>query len=367
MSLRRAGAVLALCTLVSGIVVAQTRISTELGSSLLLIRSGSSWGAAMLGEGSLSASLDGVRGARAELRLSATVGDIPVLDLDRIFVRTVLGQLRVTVGRSPASWGEGLLANAADLVNRDYNPASELAAVDLRDLARDQLGLRWNFGRLSFAEALLLPRGFPVSLLLTGNPESTQAALPAALPDLASLGRAARVYATLGSFTGQLAWLWEGSNVFGASLTWPLLFDWYAATSLELHDIPGQTDQSWFSDLRASTGILDQRGIGISWTLTSRLEYEIRVPEAGAPSQDWIHRVIPLLAIAPSRTTSATLRAIVDPVDPSVAVAGILQWSPLQGISFLLVPSAQFGADGSSFPADGPGSTAVALGVRALF
>ncbi len=58
------------------------------------------------------------------------------------------------------------------------------------------------------------------------------------------------------------------------------LVDWYAAASVDLPAQAGDGPGSgpWFTDLRATAGVPDQRSLGFAWTFTSRLEYQLRGP-----------------------------------------------------------------------------------------
>ena len=110
------------------------------------------------GTGKLTFESTANRDVKGQLSLLATVSpEIQSITLDRAYIITRFDILRLTIGKTRVSWGEGRVFNAADLVMGASDLAVNLTGGEVRSQTVWMTTLKLSLDRFAFLEAVVLP------------------------------------------------------------------------------------------------------------------------------------------------------------------------------------------------------------------
>jgi hypothetical protein len=360
----RARAILAVALLLAA--VAAESPAADVGVKLRLLESASrisegDWALVTLGTArvSVNASSENVK---AEVAVDALLGDGIVASLARASIGVRFPGFRLTVGKARLSWGEGVAFNAGDLLFGGGSVAGlDLTADVLRDDAAWLASVYVPLGQFSFVEAVALPP--PVDVVeLVENPL-------APLPDPSEIALGGRVVGKLLGIKTEAAYLFRGVELAhhaAVSLQGNLVVDWHLSAAATLPAIAPEAHD--FADgLRLSAGLFHLQRLGDRATLSVRLETLV------APCGSWSEEeppaspvygilIYPEFVLAVDSTFSATVRALVSPVDGSALLVPGVSLSLHKGLTFLGMASVSFGDGTDSYSFDRAGGLVFLLG-----
>ncbi|PKL28684.1 MAG: hypothetical protein CVV46_05165 [Spirochaetae bacterium HGW-Spirochaetae-2] len=270
---------------------------------------------------------------------------IPVVQIDRAYLRVRFPSFRLTAGKTRVGWGDGMLFNAADVLFGSTDTGVNLQDQELRTSTKWLTSVNIPLGAFSFVEAVVVP------------PEDLADA------ELWKTTLGARYYTTVGSMKVETGAAYRADHTSGnptgqvvspyIALQGNVGADWYVATSANLaypEDIAEELKDSWM----LSAGLFHLVNVGWQGTLSFRLETLVR------PFGDWEATneadknyglyLYPEISYAPSDTWSLSLRSIVSPLDMSAVVMVGGSWNVLQGFSFNGYVTANAGESDDAFP-----------------
>lgn len=303
-------------------LMADTRISTEIGSMLVFSRIESINSFSSLTHGSIdlrSAPSPMVQG-RLQLRATGTSTDqsMPMLHIPRAYIRFrfPIGDeymIRINSGRDRLSWGIGNMFNAADLIfGADGRESADLSSTgELRDETTWLLSLYFPIGPLSYLEGVILPQEdiFPRAGM--------------------------RIHSVMGPISLETAYLYDKPvHRTSLSLQGSLLgADIYTAAMLTLPESVQEIqelDNLFIDASRLSAGLFRTFAIAHDQSLNSRLEIMID------PADTSSLIVFPELIYLPDRSLSLITRALITPSDGSLSLSGGAVWNIFQGFNAVL-------------------------------
>ncbi|OHD33209.1 MAG: hypothetical protein A2Y31_05370 [Spirochaetes bacterium GWC2_52_13] len=270
---------------------------------------------------------------------------IPVVQIDRAYLRVRFPSFRLTAGKTRVGWGDGMLFNAADVLFGSTDTGVNLQDQELRTSTKWLTSVNIPLGAFSFVEAVVVP------------PEDLTDA------DVGKTTLGARYYTTVGSMKVETGAAYRADHTSGnptgqvvspyIALQGNIGADWYVATSANLaypEDIAEELKDSWM----LSAGLFHLVNVGWQGTLSFRLETLVRPfgdwEATTGPVKNYGLYLYPEISYAPSDTWNLSLRSIVSPLDMSAVVMVGGSWNILQGFSFNGYVTANAGEPGDAFP-----------------
>ena len=270
---------------------------------------------------------------------------IPVVQIDRAYLRVRFPSFRLTAGKTRVGWGDGMLFNAADVLFGSTDTGVNLQDQELRTSTKWLTSVNIPLGAFSFVEAVVVP------------PEDLTDA------DVGKTTLGARYYTTVGSMKVETGAAYRADHTSGnptgqvvspyIALQGNIGADWYVATSANLafpEDIAEELEDSWM----LSAGLFHLVNVGWQGTLSFRLETLVRPfgdwEATTGPVKNYGLYLYPEISYAPSDTWNLSLRSIVSPLDMSAVVMVGGSWNILQGFSFNGYVTANAGEPGDAFP-----------------
>ncbi|MEA5031115.1 MAG: hypothetical protein VB025_03085 [Sphaerochaeta sp.] len=270
---------------------------------------------------------------------------IPVVQIDRAYLRVRFPSFRLTAGKTRVGWGDGMLFNAADVLFGSTDTGVNLQDQELRTSTKWLTSVNIPLGAFSFVEAVVVP------------PEDLADA------ELWKTTLGARYYTTVGSMKVETGAAYRADHTSGnptgqvvspyIALQGNVGADWYVATSANLaypEDIAEELKDSWM----LSAGLFHLVNVGWQGTLSFRLETLVRPfgdwEATTGPEKNYGLYLYPEISYAPSDTWSLSLRSIVSPLDMSAVVMVGGSWKVLQGFSFNGYVTANTGEPDDAFP-----------------
>ncbi|MCF7945102.1 MAG: hypothetical protein K9L75_06185 [Spirochaetia bacterium] len=114
-----------------------------------------------LGRIHLGAAYSGNRNLKGELEVQGDFpvsnGETPSLSVSKAYLKARFDDIRLTAGKAPISWSDGLVFNAGDRVLNIPMANTDLAASEISDAYLFQNTVSWYFSSFSFLEGILLP------------------------------------------------------------------------------------------------------------------------------------------------------------------------------------------------------------------
>jgi hypothetical protein len=308
----------------------------------------------------------GNRNVRAEVKLTAFVGETAYFDVTRAYIKTRFPGFRLTLGKSTVSWGEGFAFNAGDVIFPDIDITGSFTSQTLRDRAAWMALGYIPLGRFSFVEAILLPPEVDILRLVSGDPTYT-------LPPLWEGSVGGRIYLTPGNLRVEAGYLLRGAeethNPY-VSLQWNLFFDMHLSSTVAIHHFtPTGQDilESW--DITAGLSRIESfRGGG---SLTVRLEALVQ------PGQNWWEQptadaeygllLYPEVNWGITETVSTFVRSVFSPLDLSAFTTLGASWNVYQGLDVIGYFSFQLGEASDLYGWSKPGWLAFSAGLRYIY
>jgi hypothetical protein len=296
---------------------------------------------------------EGNPNVRGEMQLDGWIGDGAALDIPRAYVKVRLPGVRLTLGKSRLSWGQGYVFNAGDVIFGSLDPiASDLSASELRDETAWLAALYVPLGAFSYLEGALLPYG-PASLGLVTDMSALVA--PVAPWQLAGGLRGVFKIGSAQLEAGYYASGREGEHRPYLALQGHLLVDYQLAAALHvpLVEPHWQNAAEW---LALSAGLFHLSSFPGGRSLTARLEAAVRpaglwgeatgaaalaVGTPGAPSYGIF--LYSELDYGLSDTLLLQLRALISPVDGSALALAGPSWGVYQGLTLFAYASVMLG------------------------
>ena len=351
--------------------------SMELGISSLILQSrdaddGKYWGWTTAGTGTFSFKSTGNKNVKADLAISiafpeanlvlstepaAAALSLPMLSIDRAFVKSRFPHFRLTAGKTRLGWGDGFVFNSGDVIFGSTDTAVDLTAAEVRTDTRWLTSLNIPLGRFSFIEGLVMPQQ-----------ADTAAGLFTGRLDEASAG--GRLYSKLGGIKIEGGYFFDQSETGGSGDILPLhkpylgfqgnLFaDWYLSSAVSLPAGSSTSLRDSAEDsLNISGGLFYLHQLNSISTLTFRIEGLYR------PFQSWteVNRtpgddepvyalmLYPEIGFTPADTLSLTARAIWSPVDSSAIITAGAGWNVFEGFDLSLYALFNAGDPDDNFP-----------------
>lgn len=344
-----------------------TTVEMTLLSSLSSME-GDEWSLSGTGEGSLSFEAEGNKNVKAQLKLSALVGDTAVLDITRAYIKTRFPGFRMTFGKAPISWGEGFAFNAGDVIFKDFDPAANLRATEIRDNAAWYTSLYIPLGFFSFFEGIFLPPPINIGELMLDPTADT--------PSIQEIGGGGRFYFKAGGIKIEPGYLFRGEeNTLGThnpyvSFQWNLLVDWHLSGSLIIPgDSPAGEDIARGLDI--SFGLFHLQPLEGDASISFRLEGLVQPgqswKETTSTTEEYGILLYPEIAWTPITSLNLSLRSIFSPVDLSAVIITGVDWNVHQGFHILGYATQQIGELTDRFGIAQDGGVQFSAGCRFIY
>ncbi len=322
------------------------------------------WALTSSGSGAFSFKSSGNKNVKADLAFSFAFPEtdiseaagvpsgtvlMPLLSLDRAWVKARFPWFRVALGKTRLDWGEGFVFNAGDIIQGSTDTTVDLTAAELRTETNWLAALNIPLGRFSFIEGVYLP------------PE----------PDIdagESIGRinkssgGGRLYTKLagvkieaGYFFDQTAADNSSGEALSArhepyfSLQGNLLADWYLSTSAALPD-SGNPEELFRDSLNISGGLFYIKQLNSISTISFRIEglynpfFSWQEESRDQNSEPPVYALLlyPEISWSPVDTVNLSVRSIWSPVDMSAMAAIGAGWNVFEGfdLNFYAVANA---------------------------
>ncbi len=309
------------------------------------------WAWMTSGAGGFSFESEGNRNVKSELQfsfnypeLAATLGySLPIVTLDKAYVKARFPLFRITAGKTRLSWGEGFMFNSGDLLFGSTGTSVDLTADELRTETTWLTAVNIPLGRFSFFEAVALT---PATALQTDPVSGTVTGI--SYGNLTEASAGGRIYTKFMDIKTEAGYLYSGGNEdaahrFYASFQGNLFADWYltAGTALSAEAEGDEITENLEDNLSISGGIFYMQQISSISTITFRLE-GLYSPfgefgetdwEAGSAAPAYGVYLYPEIVYAPSDTLSISARSVFSPADLSAEITAGVGWNVFEGFT----------------------------------
>lgn len=355
-----------------GLLFAENNISidTELYNTLMRTRdlqNESYWAYGCAGKTNISVKSLGNKNVKADLSIDFNLPDIsgiPVLTLQKAYVKARFPSFRLTAGKTRLSWGEGFVFNSGDIIFGSISPNISLVGSELRTETAWLTAVNIPLGRFSFIEALIKAPDMIYS-------ENT----PIGLGNVRDLGAGGRLYTKLGDIKIEAGYYFDGTDLLKydlshtdeaeeydinslhrtyLSLQGNLGVDFYLNGSVALPSNGGEVLKETAKDsLNLSFGLFHLIEIGYNNSLTLRLE-SVFLPfrywkEEKGNAGSYAVLLYPEIAFAYGQNINFSVRSIFCPVDISAMITGGFSWNIFEGFNLLTYASFLAGDDNDTF------------------
>jgi hypothetical protein len=325
------------------------------------------------GLGTIKINSVGNQNVRAYLQLSADLGISYALAVDRAYLRTRFETMRLTLGKTRLSWGEGLVFNAADVLMGSADTNVNFSAEEYRSESAWLAAAYLPLGRFSFIEAVVMPPQIVI------NPLDPASMDPSAFPPLSDSGAGLRVgfqLESLGDMAIETGYYYAGerddhsaylSLQGGAGINFHLSASMGLPTGVILD---GPDGDDLLDGLLVSGGLYGLPDIGrrFSLSLRSELLYRPGAPfQAEADRKDYGLFAFAEASLGIDQLATVYLRSILSPVDASALIYAGTSFALYQGFSLYADLSAQAGEASDVFPNRELGGYALRTGVRFVY
>jgi hypothetical protein len=349
---------------------AELTTTVDLTDIASVIRHGQegTFGMANFLDGSLSFLSEDNDNVKSELELKGRGADESSFEVRRAYIKVRFPWLRLTAGKTRASWGKGFYFNAGDVLFDSLAFTGSLSGSVLRDDTAF-MGIAYvPFDSFSFIEAIVLP-----------NPVWIQPGIPVAV-DATDMSYGGRIVAKLYDTEFEAGYLYKGQDITNhpyASFSGNLLFDWNLSVSYSISGLAPEFE-SWKNTLAITEGFSTLINLENSGTLSLRLESVIRpyarwiestepLPAPPTPPPSYGIYIFPEIIFSPADTFSLVARSLVCPIDWSgVAFLGAY-WNVYQGFTIGFLASGMFGDDNDTYGFNRDGDLAFSISLRYVF
>lgn len=303
------------------------------------------WAYGISGTSGLSIESTENRNVRSELSLDFNYPDsmdIPVITLQKAYVKARFPDFRLTVGKTRLGWGDGFVFNSGDVIFGSTSPYVNLIGSEIRTETAWLTSVNYPLGRFSFIEALVCAP----NMMLSDDNQAT------GLGEAKDLGAGMRLYTKVAGIKVETGYYFDGadSDVFEIpvdALHRPYISfqgnfgpDFFINSSLAIPASDGNNLKEVVKDtLNISFGLFYLQEVSYSNSLTFRLESVI------LPYLDWKEEegtagsyallIYPEVSLALGQTMNVSLRSIFSPIDLSAQFTAGFSWNIFEGFDLL--------------------------------
>lgn len=326
------------------------------------------------GIGTLTFEAGNAENVKAEVAVEGILSETPMLSLPRGYVKARFPWFRVTAGKAPISWGVGFALNAGDVIFRQFDPAVQLSAENLRDMSALLTSMFIPVGYFSFAEICVLPPSLNVSALAT-DPDYSY-------PLISETQIGGRFYLEAGPAVIEPGYLYDAgidTHFPYISIQGHLGADLHLSGSLgiETRDPEGERIYKAFILSGGGTYVASLPGSG---SLTFRLESLVypagkwkeddstsAARPVSAPYPEYGILLYPEINWSITESVSAFVRSLFCPVDMSAVTSCGGSWNIFNGFDLLGFISIEGGDETDTYAYGRPGWFAFTLGMQYIY
>ena len=317
------------------------------------------WGWSTAGSSALSFKSSGNKNVKADLAFSFVYPEqqiaagvaVPLLKLDRAYVKSRFPGFRITAGKTRIGWGDGFVFNSADVIFGSTDPLVDLTATEIRTETRWLASLNIPIERFSFFEITAAP---PAMSMNGGLPQ---------IGKMENFSAGGRIYGKIGEIKSEAGYWFDNSE--GKLIHKPyialqgnLISDWYLNASASLAGT-GDFEQIFKDSLNISGGLFHIISINSISSLSLRFEtlcrpflsWSEQPAGTGGIRRDYALLLYPELNYKADDSLSLYLRSVVSPLDISAMLTAGTSWNIFEGytLSFAAVVNIGDGDDVFSF------------------
>ncbi|MBN2658780.1 MAG: hypothetical protein JXR86_17130 [Spirochaetales bacterium] len=325
----------------------------DLTNPLVPIAGEKYWAFGMAGTGALSIQSAGNANVRADLAVDFTYPDfsgIPVITLQKSYVKAKFPSFRLTVGKTRLGWGDGFVFNSGDVVFGSISPDVNLVGAEVRTETAWLTSVNFPLGRFSFLEFLVKAPDMKYS-----------GATPVGMGKVRDLGAGGRIYTKLGNLKVEMGYYFDGADLTDydikvtdavealtlkafqrpyISLQGNLGADFYLNSSVAapvdaVDDMVDIIKDTW----NISFGLFHMAEVGYGNSLTFRIE------SVFLPFMEWSEKpggngnyavlLYPEIAFAYGQNLNFSVRSLFSPIDLSAMITGGFSWNVFEGFNLL--------------------------------
>ena len=333
------------------------------------------------GKGELSFKSADNRDVKAELSITAVIGETALLDIDKAYVKTRFPAFRTLIGKTRLTWGDGFFFNAGDVIFGSTNPLADLTADEVRSDTSWIASAFIPLGRFSFIEAVVVPPQIDVAYeyakQTAAKIDGTPYVPPS--PDAGSAWAGGRIQGKISEVKTEAGYLYKGDE--GVHMTYlsaqgNIYVDWYASASTALSSASGASEDVT-DNAALSFGLFHIAKPTRDITLNLRLEGLVSPGGRWKESDDYSAPgssadyygiyLYPEISAGLPGSKNLFLRAVYSPIDTSGLATVGASWNIYQGFSILGYATAQMGEDTDQFCFDRYSGYSLTAGVKFIY
>ncbi len=306
------------------------------------------WAYGITGKGAVSFKSSGNRNVRADLVTDITFPDssgIPVLILQKAYVKSKFPNFRLTVGKTRLGWGDGFVFNSGDVIFGSTSPYVNLTGSELRTETTWLSTVNYPLGRFSFIEGLVTAPDLSAS----------------GMGGIGDSGAGLRLYTKVGGVKIETGYYFNGKDNTSYDITYtetteyltinalhrPYISlqgnigpDWYLNSSVTIPALNSSIIESIAKDtFNISFGLFHIMETGYNNSLSFRLEsiilpYLIWDEDKGAAGS-YAMLIYPEISLVLGPTINLSVRSIISPIDYSAQITTGFSWNVFEGYCLL--------------------------------
>ena len=318
------------------------------------------WGWLTSGSAALSVKSSGNRNVKADLAFSFIFPEqaimpglsLPLLSLDRAYIKARFPEFRLTAGKTRLGWGDGFVFNSGDVIFGSTGFDVDLTASEVRTATKWLAAVNIPLGRFTFIEAVAVPPE------MTANTELSTAGLPQ-IGNIENFSAGGRFYTKIAGIKAEAGYFFDNSagellHKPYAALQGNLIADWYIGGSADLAGT-GDFEELFRESLNLSAGLFYMIQLSSISSLALRLEglykpfsaWSETAAAGGEAFSDYALLLYPEISYSPVDTLNLFTRAVFSPVDMSALLTAGGSWNVFEGfnLSFYAIVNTGDGDD----------------------